>query len=245
MEEQRHLEDGSQVRPNVQARLLLQLGDPSGSLRGFGLGRSASPPAHRCRRSDARGRPAVWSMVRRSGSSRCSGGRLTTPPHPSSGQLAILVMVAGHVNGVRCSCCPAVNAANSTDMATPPRTERMEPSDYREPDGILQKIDGQRKRFPRRIFISRTGQKVGRLRYVRAGRDRRRSRRSDGHRRGGHPPQSTRRWFLCGHPTLRTATVCCCLVLSKTLLMPTTERALCPDVNVSIATGNGRFSAVD
>ena len=38
MEEQRHLEDGSQVRPNVQARVLLQLGDPSGSLRDTGPG---------------------------------------------------------------------------------------------------------------------------------------------------------------------------------------------------------------
>jgi len=37
MEEQRHLEDGSQVRPNVQARLLLQLDDLSGSLRDASL----------------------------------------------------------------------------------------------------------------------------------------------------------------------------------------------------------------
>ena len=37
----------------------------------------------------------------------------------------------------------------------------------------------------------------------------------------------------------------CCLSLSKTLLMPATELAFCRGVNVSIATGNFRFSAVD
>src|SRR5665213_948939 len=47
------------------------------------------------------------------------------------------------------------------------------------------------------------------------------------------------------HPRRPSARICCCVVSSKTLLMPVTELAFCPDVNVSIATGNGRFSAVD
>src|SRR5436305_6619879 len=47
------------------------------------------------------------------------------------------------------------------------------------------------------------------------------------------------------HPSRPSARICCCLSLSKTLLMPVTELAFRPDVNVSIATGNGRFSAVD
>src|SRR5438093_10148293 len=47
------------------------------------------------------------------------------------------------------------------------------------------------------------------------------------------------------HPRRPSARICCCLVSSKTLLMPVTELAFRPDVNVSIATGNGRFSAVD
>ena len=47
------------------------------------------------------------------------------------------------------------------------------------------------------------------------------------------------------HPSRPRARICCCLVSSKTLLMPATELAFRPDVNVSIATGNGRFSAVD
>src|SRR6266436_774318 len=47
------------------------------------------------------------------------------------------------------------------------------------------------------------------------------------------------------HPSRPSARICCCLVSSKTLLMPATELAFRPDVNVSIATGNGRFSAVD
>jgi hypothetical protein len=46
-------------------------------------------------------------------------------------------------------------------------------------------------------------------------------------------------------PSLPSARICCCLVSSKTLLMPATELAFRPDVNVSIVTGNGRFSAVD
>jgi hypothetical protein len=44
------------------------------------------------------------------------------------------------------------------------------------------------------------------------------------------------------HPRAR---ICCCLVSSKTLVMSATELAFRPGVNVSIATGNGRFSAVD
>src|SRR2546428_10607683 len=47
------------------------------------------------------------------------------------------------------------------------------------------------------------------------------------------------------HPSRPRARICCCLVSSKTLLMPATELAFRPDVNVSIATGNGRFSPVD
>src|SRR5438876_823174 len=47
------------------------------------------------------------------------------------------------------------------------------------------------------------------------------------------------------HPSRPSARICCCVSLSKTLLMPVTELAFRPDVNVSIATGNGRFSAVD
>src|SRR5688572_23535514 len=47
------------------------------------------------------------------------------------------------------------------------------------------------------------------------------------------------------HPSRPSARICCCLVSSKTLLMPVTEPAFRPDVNVSIATANGRFSAVD
>src|SRR3954462_7205905 len=47
------------------------------------------------------------------------------------------------------------------------------------------------------------------------------------------------------HPSRPRARICCCLVSSKTLLMPATELAFRPDVNVSIATGNGRFSTVD
>src|SRR5438876_2247448 len=47
------------------------------------------------------------------------------------------------------------------------------------------------------------------------------------------------------HPSRPSTRICCCVSLSKTLLMPATELAFRPDVNVSIATGNGRFSAVD
>src|SRR5712691_808798 len=47
------------------------------------------------------------------------------------------------------------------------------------------------------------------------------------------------------HPSRPSARICCCVVSSKTLLMPATELAFLADVNVSIATGNGRFSAVD
>src|SRR5712691_6569678 len=47
------------------------------------------------------------------------------------------------------------------------------------------------------------------------------------------------------HPSRPSARICCCLLSSKTLLMPVTELAFRPDVNVSIATGNGRVSAVD
>lgn len=51
------------------------------------------------------------------------------------------------------------------------------------------------------------------------------------------------------HPSRPSAMICCCFVSSKTLLMPVTELAFRPGVNVSIATGmagfqlsiNGRF----
>src|SRR5437773_5916097 len=46
------------------------------------------------------------------------------------------------------------------------------------------------------------------------------------------------------HPSCPSARICCCLVSSKTLLMSATELAFRADVNVSIATGNGRVSAV-
>jgi hypothetical protein len=47
------------------------------------------------------------------------------------------------------------------------------------------------------------------------------------------------------HPIRPRARICCCLLSSKTLLMSATEHAFLADVNVSIATANGRFSAVD
>ena len=47
------------------------------------------------------------------------------------------------------------------------------------------------------------------------------------------------------HPSRPSARICCWFVSSKTLLMPATELAFRPDVNVSIATGSGRVSDVD
>ena len=46
-------------------------------------------------------------------------------------------------------------------------------------------------------------------------------------------------------PSRPSARICCCLVSSKTLLMPATELAFLAGVNVSVAIGNGRFSGVD
>src|SRR5258706_12325808 len=47
------------------------------------------------------------------------------------------------------------------------------------------------------------------------------------------------------HPSRPSARICCCLSLSKTLLIPAKDYTSIAFVNVSIATGNGRFSAVD
>src|SRR4051812_41341242 len=47
------------------------------------------------------------------------------------------------------------------------------------------------------------------------------------------------------HPSRPSARICCCVSLSKTLLIPAKDYTSIAFVNVSIATGNGRFSAVD
>jgi hypothetical protein len=47
------------------------------------------------------------------------------------------------------------------------------------------------------------------------------------------------------HPSRPSESICCCVVWSKTLLMPATEPAFRGGINVSTAIANGRFSAVD